>query len=155
MKKLLNKFTDTEIIKRIFELYPDQKNNLKGYVLALDELRNTPVKKSTLLIYLERIIDEDEEYVDVSGYNPDEPEVTYALDFTPWPEWLGMEIKQGVLEEFSKLDVLAHCIWEITWHGYAGKEIEEKAVELFSRVEEVISPSSQEKDDKKTIAKSN
>lgn len=74
-------------------------------------------------------------------------EVGYALDFTPWAEWLGMEIDPETANniELMQSDIVAHCLWEMTFHGYEEENIKEILDELESRVEEFKSMTDEEK----------
>jgi len=50
MKKLLDKYTDKQILTRLFEIYPDQKNSIFGYEKALKQLRKLKPVKSEIVI---------------------------------------------------------------------------------------------------------
>jgi hypothetical protein len=64
-------------------------------------------------------------------------EVKYALDFTPWEEWLGMQIDPSTLLEFSESEIIAHCLWEMTFHGFEQNKIQTKVAELRSQSEAI------------------
>jgi hypothetical protein len=44
--------------------------------------------------------------------------VTFGLDFKPWNEWLGMHLEPNSLEQFSHDEIVAHCLWEMTFYGF-------------------------------------
>jgi len=128
MKNLLDKFTDQEILKRLFQLYPDQKKSKAGYVSALAELRVTKPKKSVGMKIRLRSIHDDidpkniEDYVSVDGYKRGSP-TGWAIEYTPWSEWLGWKITKESFKNFSELDIMTYCLWEMTWSGYSSSEI--------------------------------
>lgn len=64
-------------------------------------------------------------------------EVSYALDFTSWPEWLGMEVDEISFETLTCEQVCGHILWEMTFHGFENSKILEKRDDLLERVEEI------------------
>lgn len=72
----------------------------------------------------------DEPYVDVGAENGDGK--NYAIDFTPWDEWLSMSIRV-VGQDMDEATVLAHCLWEMTWHGS-----EEDAAEVMDEAKHAV-----------------
>lgn len=125
MKTLLAKFTsDEEIINRLFELYPDQVKNKEGYQITLMLLRKKKPRYTDFSIEVSTQEDwfDKEKYTDVVG-KKDGDDTRWALDSSTFSEWLGFTISPKSFEEFSELDVLCHCLWEMTWHGYTDEEI--------------------------------
>jgi hypothetical protein len=57
-----------------------------------------------------------------SGRDADSPfgrsEVAYGLGFVLWATWLGMAIDSDTLARCSREEIVAHCLWEMTWYGY-------------------------------------
>ena len=55
-------------------------------------------------------------YVDVCGIQEDGIEIidehgvnhSFALEFSPWEEWLGMRISQSTLKKYSELEIIVH-----------------------------------------------
>lgn len=114
-------------------LFPDQIGFLEDYKTVFDELKLLNPKKSSISIVVENIIDEfdNEEYVSVSGndslkvaHSKDEITESLALEFTPWPEWLGMSIDKESIKYFSSYEIICHCLHEMTFMGFNQKEIE-------------------------------
>ena len=68
-------------------------------------------------------ITQDEDGVfDVSGIEPGRKE-RVALCVTRWEEWLGTEVAPSALERFPPPEVIAHCLCEMSLHGYEQDEI--------------------------------
>lgn len=62
---------------------------------------------------------EEISYYRVHGYDSKNPEIpSWALDLTPWEEWLSLNVDDTALEKYSVAQVLAHIYWEITFHGW-------------------------------------
>jgi hypothetical protein len=57
-----------------------------------------------------------------------------------------MPITEESLKNFSELDILAHCLWEMTWHGYTNRSIQARMKDLKLRVDEI-----QEMEEKKKL----
>ena len=75
----------------------------------------------------------------LEGCNDDflNSEVGYALDFTPWNEWLGMEIDEISFQKLTKDEVCARILWEMTFHGFDEEPIQERSKELLDMVEDI------------------
>ena len=61
----------------------------------------------------------------------------YALEFTDWSEWLGMNISDLTLSSYSEREIIAHCLYEMTFFGYSNDEIFNKSQELFSKYDTI------------------
>lgn len=60
----------------------------------------------------------------------------WALGFTDWGKWREMEVIQNPHDDkMSDLDLAAHVIEELTWHGLP-QAMEERRDELMDRVDE-------------------
>jgi len=129
-KDLLKKYDWKDIRPVILTLYPDQKKNINGYKIALEELLvlKSAKTKMRIIIKEEFDVDEQERYYDVSA--KDDRETFWAMDFMDWKKCLDMEIDPETLSKHSSLDIIAHCLWEITWHGFTQEEVKKKANEL-------------------------
>ncbi len=122
-------------------LFPDQEEYMEDYEKMFNELQVTPSKASNITIDVELIHDsyDDTQYVDVSGYytNPadrtDEFSNSLAIEFTPWNEWLAMPIDEKSLKNFSELEIIAHCLNEMSYSGFEQEEIQEE----LSRIKEI------------------
>lgn len=137
---------DDVIVERLVTLYPDMENSKKGYYKVIDALRNMMPEKSWLEIRVETVFDdfEGDYYVHVSGYDKEEEE-DLAIEYTPWNQWLGMKVLTSSLNEFSKLDILCHCLWEMTWSGFEEEQIQNEFEEITGRMREAVDASRNEK----------
>jgi len=81
-----------------------------------------------------------EDYEDVHALYPDEhPTQAYALDFTPWSEWLTLELDKQTLDNYSPGQILAECLWDMTFYGFTEPEINAKLQGLLRTHERVES----------------
>lgn len=138
-KDLVDKFSNNDaIFERLFTLHPDSKRSQPGYEKVLKEIRILAPVKTTFKIRVETVEDwyDKSKYTDVSGYNTKDKTV-YAIEYSPWAEWLGMTISTKSLKQFSELDIFCECLWEITWSGYNQKEIKKTIDGLMNTVKEI------------------
>ena len=126
-----NSWLSVELI--FTRLYPDQASSLNGYGRVFNELKTLPPVNSEITILISNEIDsfDNEPYVNVSGYNHsktsrsiDDLTDSLALEFTPWNEWLGMKIDEYSLKYFNQLELICHCLHEMTFMGFNQKEID-------------------------------
>lgn len=140
-KELIQKTQWKDIKQKMLELYPDEYENLGAYryvwyqlVYILD-----PKQNNMEILICDRVDDllgDYEIYQDVSGWDGIQ---RWAIEFTPWEEWLGMKINEETLKKYSRDEIVVHCMWEMTYCGFNQKEIKEEIDELNKRVEEVKS----------------
>lgn len=133
--ELLAKHTsDEQIIHRLVELYPDQAGN-GGYGPALANLRTVTPTTSDWSIVLADYLDDGKPVVDVSGYDSD-GDGPLGVSYTPWREWLASPISPATLTSFTELDILAHCLWEMTWIAFDDETVDERAAEILAIADE-------------------
>ena len=75
-------------------------------------------------------------------------EAEFALDLEPWTEWLGMEIDADTLAKYSPSDLVAHCLWEMTFCGFDETAIDAQRTEIQRRVDELDAMTEGEKKEK-------
>jgi hypothetical protein len=149
-KYLLDKYTWDEIGPILVKLYPDQEDNLADYRHVFETLRTIQPAETTMRIFIEEVWDEftGKYYASVSGKDgtlrKDEPseavgddalgdqEVSYAIELTDWAEWLGMAIDAETLSSYSEVEIIAYCLWEMTFFGYSQADIQQAIDELGS-----------------------
>lgn len=147
-EELLSKHSWDDIQTALVRLYPDQAESLEGYRQVFETLQTTEPVETKMRISIENVLDEytGEYYADVSGkdgtlkkegnpeiFKDDEVgnrEVTYGIEFTDWAEWLGMEIDPETLSSYSEVDIIGHCLWEMTFFGYSQQDIKAKIDEM-------------------------
>lgn len=162
--KMVEEHGVEKIVDRVVELYPDEHENREGHAEVLDKLVSMEPVSITeecyqgMEIEITHVVDDwgdsesPDEYEDVHGRNgktraelhpdidyfkDDHTEECWGLDFTPWNEWLGMPIRQSTIESYSELDIMAYCLWEISWMGFEEETIQEKKADLDERAESI------------------
>jgi hypothetical protein len=134
--ELLSQFTDEKVLKQLFILYPDQVKNIKGYKFCLKELRKLEPSISDDEIWLEINIDEhDNKFVDVFGKTYEGKDEHFGLDFNLREKWLGDFIAEETLKKFKLIEILAHCLYEMTFWGFTNAKIKKQIKMLGLRNE--------------------
>lgn len=147
-----NSWLSVEI--KLLDLYPGEKFRISAYEDIFSRLQVMPEKKSDMSIVLDKEYDRDAPngyYVGVSARKKDEAndghEITpfYAIEFTPWDEWLSMEIDSNTISEFAELDIIAHCLYEMTFIGFDETKIQARLNQLTKTAEAVENMPEEEK----------
>ncbi len=89
---------------------------------------------------------ESESWVDVSGLAADAEGTVYGISFMPWKHWLAMSITV-VNADMTEAQILAHCVWEMTWHGEEDDR-DEKMAEMIEQLAEIKEALADAEDDK-------
>jgi hypothetical protein len=138
-------------------IYPIDEDNMLDYQAVFDILKyGTTPTENKISIIISREIDtfDNEEYIDISGLDPDpdkkEDKLTdsLALEFTSWDKWLGMEINERTLKEFSSLEIICHCLWEMTFISSDPREIAEELEKIADIRNEFKTMTEEEKKEK-------
>ena len=153
-KELICKYDWNDIHSAFIRLYPDQEKNIEGYKQVFEELYILKPAETKMRIVIENIFDEyDKEYYthifgedgtlnkesDPEHFKDDEignREVSYALEFTDWAEWLAMGIDHKSLLKYSEVDIIGHCLCEMTFYGFTQEDIKEEINTIDKRGKE-------------------
>jgi len=132
-KDIIDIFSDEEIVNRLVEIYPDQNENKDGYLSALKEIRTLKPKSPGIKLLVTRFKDEGKYYTDICGHKKGK-EMTYAIEFMDWTNWLGMKIHPDSRVHYNYLDIAAHALWEMTWSGFSQSKVSEKSKIIDSKL---------------------
>lgn len=149
LKDFVMEVTFEEVADVFKKSYPNDwnaANNPEGFEMVFNVLREKePVpRKDDMKILIYHVIQdwgypelETEEYDHVCGYTESDNQ-KWGLDYTPWAEWLGMEIHTDTVQNYSPAEIVAHCLWELTWNGFTEEEINKKKEGLMKRFDEAV-----------------
>lgn len=151
-KQLLQTTTWPTISSIFLELYPHAKIDMAEYETVFGKLLLMNPEETDMSIVISREKDDDEEYIEVSGlYNhPKNEEEHYSqgIEFTPWCKWLGMDISTESLADFSELEIIVHCLYEMTYVGFEEEAIQKVIKRLEKDKEDYKSMSEKEKENR-------
>lgn len=148
--------------------YPEEKTALEQYQSVFDSLFRLAPRKTKMRICVEEVFREEidkEPHVEVFGkdgtlnkYLPDfhhfedaagtefaNSETSFALEMVPWEEWLDMELDAATLEAYSGSDIVAHCLWEMTFSGFDQETIKEQRDEIECRARDLARMTEEER----------
>ena len=154
--KLITRNAWLSIELTLLELYPDEKENMAGYQKMFNKLQLLSPTPTDITIVVKWETDDFDgtKYVDVSGKynNPKtvEKEFSQALEFTPWSDWLAMEIASESLQDFNELEIIAHCLYEMTFVGFEEEEIQEKIQNIEAEAEKYKNMTEEERKENTT-----
>jgi len=142
----------------LLRLYPDQETMVDDYRNVFEKLKFLePEDYNMSIVLTENDCDSDVEseertYVDVSGRkkekDPNSITDSYAIEFVEWKKWLGMDLAPETTKKFSDLEIIAHCLYEMTFIDYNEEEIKEQFDKINDRVEEYKNLTKEEKKEK-------
>jgi len=135
------------------KLFPDQEEFLGDYQSVFNKLQVMIPMPSSITIEIETVHDtyDNSDYIDVSGYytNPANRDNEYtnslAIEYTPWNEWLGMPIDDNSLKMFTELELISHCLNEMTYAGFEQDEIQSEMDRISAIKEEYDNLTTEEK----------
>ena len=136
----------------LLDLYPDQLYIIDTYESIYKKLQQQQYVDSEIEIILTQCIYEDDiekSYVDVSGRKKvnEYSELTegLAIEFVPWNEWLGMDVSQETLKNFTEFEIISHCLYEMTFIDFEETEIQKQISDLKKRKDEYDNMTEEEK----------
>ena len=131
---LLKEVNFESVFKVLCQWYDDQERNKEGYLNVFNTLLSmTPLKHnlSDLFINIESINEDGEEWLYVNGVNIYNKH-HYGIEFESWNKWISMFITQKSLDIFPKEDIVAGCLYEMTFHGFNENTVIETKEKLFN-----------------------
>ena len=131
---------DIEEVKRvILWFYPFQKDSIEGYERVYDTLLGIEPQPSEMKLKIEHVkgeTDPDDEYEAVSAIDLSDGE-SYSISHCPWAEWLGLEVSADTLEKYNINEIVAHCLYDMTFYGFDEEKIQAFRDMLNEEVENI------------------
>lgn len=138
---LIREVNFDEVFSRVCFYFPSQSNSREGYENAFNELLNKKQKKKHCIgdLFIEVVIeeDDDENYLDVCGLNIRNGN-RYSIELCKWSDWVTMFITKGTLDRLSKEDIVAGCLYEMTFFGFSEKSVMEQLNKMENAFKEMI-----------------
>ncbi|MBQ4811396.1 hypothetical protein J8M20_08610 [Pseudoalteromonas luteoviolacea] len=110
-----------------------KKKKIKRFAAIFEQLKVAYSEETSWRVKISKTRHEGAFFIDVSGLDGTlyreqddfdfnlhgeyaDKEVPFSLIFIPWRIWLGMRVEQSTLVFFSYEEILAHCLWEMTYY---------------------------------------
>jgi len=130
-----------DVFSIICHYYEDEIKNRVGYEEAFKELKLKRQKKhnlNDLFIEVEIGKENEIEYLDVYGVKTNS-DIRFGLEFCKWDYWVTMFITKDTLTNLSKEQIVAGCLYEMTFFGFSEEKIKEFHDEMEKDIEEAKS----------------
>ena len=136
--KEIIKASNWEAVRKVFlHNYPDQEKSIAGYEIVYKKLRSKSPGNSTMELFCnkgEPILKGDEPFHEVyaiDGTKREDGELEkFSLSLTSWSKWLGSSISESTLQNYSNEEIISHCLFDMTFHGFSEPEIKKVNKEL-------------------------
>lgn len=134
LRDLLSQFPWPAVERELSRLFPDYGQFLPSYRRAYDELRSLDVESGNLRLLIGRYDPDGVIPFYVLGFVGDYPK-GMSLKFSPWERWLGVEIEDALLSKFTPTEILAICIYDMTWAGFSSEDVKSFREEFIDHQE--------------------
>lgn len=61
----------------------------------------------------------------------------YGLDLSPWEEWLAVRVPPALAAAMPAAEIVAHCVWEMTFYGFTQERVAENRAEIERRARDI------------------
>jgi hypothetical protein len=143
LRELVLEVQETAVVEAIARFYdqretqwlPDAVSDVLG---QLRKLAPDPAgSRYQLSIELTPSVDpKDKPFWDVSCIKEGDPD-RCGLDLSPWEEWVALRVPQSLLDKMTAPEIVAHCVWEMTFYGFTQEKIAAFRAELESSAKEI------------------
>lgn len=129
-KELINSVNYDDVWTVIDKEYENKDGAYEAYKRVFEELKSLLPKACEPPITL--VVAKVEDYFEAGTFifdvfgiqNGDESH--YALEMTPWNEWLSFKVLDKCVEAYGMADVVAHVLYEMTFFGYSANAVDDR-----------------------------
>jgi hypothetical protein len=140
LKEMLKTTTIDSVLDELLISYPEciaDKHHYKGVLEFIDQTPTTVIDDFIIMVTLidpseEEAYEEDideEAYLSIAGYSEKE-NLHFALGFSRWEEWANAKLIIQEDLEIKKEELLAMCLYEMTFYGFNQDEIANELKDL-------------------------
>lgn len=147
LKDVILKSNWKDVCKVFLRLYPNQNRSISGYEKIYKKLRSKPVKDSLLTLYCDTIephFKGDEQSYDIYGIkaknSKDGESDKFSLSLLSWSEWMGTPLSDKILNSYSIEEIISHCLFEMTFHGFSELDVRNFKKELKIQITDMDDP---------------
>ena len=141
LSDLLRESTFEEVSKALLHWFPKEIRSINGYRDVYNSLCSmTPRKHKYNDLFIEIKKENDlfgNEYLHNHGVSITKKEkITYGLELSPWIDWISMYITQDTLDSLTKEEIIASCLYEMTFYGFDEPTISDFKETLIDNIKE-------------------
>jgi hypothetical protein len=131
------------VFEHLCKWHPGEGRNKSGYESVFNILLTLTPKKSHSLndlfiaAQLTQYPPNDGQYLDIYGTKPKNDNVKYGIEFRPWVDWVSMFITKATLDNFSKEDIVAGCLYEMTFFGFTEENVSNELKKMEDGFEDI------------------
>lgn len=137
-----------DTVRKVFlRNYPSQRKSIIGYELVYKKLRAKSPTTSTIELFCDKgelILKGDDQFHDIYGVDGTKREdgelEKFSLSLTAWSEWLGTSLSEKILNNYTKEEIISHCLFDMTFHGFSEAKIKKAKKELDIRLKDSQDP---------------
>ena len=136
-KRLVDRVGYLDVYKALKAGYDLTHDTIVAHLNVLYQWKGMePVLNDKVIIVSRHTDPEDGDYWHVNCEIPNSEHDSWAIDFTPWAEWLGMSYR--IPKGMDEVEFVAHCLYEATFYGFKESDIANIYEEVCNNVDEVI-----------------
>ena len=138
---LLKEVSFDPVFYKLCHWFNDQEGSRNGYESVFNKLVLMNPKKHRLDdLFIEiHIVKENDgsEWLNVSGVSVLGSDTSsYGIEFNPWRDWVSSFITQKTLDTLDKEDIVAACLYEMTFFGFEEQRVQDEKNKIFNSIEE-------------------
>ncbi len=145
--KEIIKVTNWENVSEVFlQNYPDQKKSIDGYEMVYKKLKTKSPAISKMELFCHKgdvILKGDEPFHEVFGVDGTKREdgelEKFSLGLTSWSKWLGCSLSESTLSNYTKEEIISHCLFDMTFHGFSEPEMKKERKKLGNSIKDLES----------------
>ena len=152
LKEIIKVTNWTDVSRVFLQNYPDQKKWIDGYEMVYEKSKTKAPATSKMELFCglaESTFKEDDPFHEVYGVDGTKREdgelEKFSLALSSWSKWLGSSISESTLNNYTKEEIISHCLFDMTFHGFseaetkkARKKLDKSIKDHESRVRYVI-----------------
>ena len=132
-KELIENVELKELMEYLFQTNFNSSVDSLGIMKLYENLKQSdPINSDTLKLYVMKCKDvfEEDSYFNVCAFDT-EDKSSYAIEFTPWGEWLGFDVVQKSLDMYGEACFVCECLKEMSFLSFNEDEIQDQFQKLL------------------------
>jgi len=122
-KELLSQSDWKEVWITLSGLFPEYVELMDSYRTAYDELKRLKPDDGNIRLFIGRYDPHGVIPFYVLGFEDDCPKGV-SLKFSLWEKWLGASVDESILSQYQQAEVVAICLYDMTWSGFSSEEVQ-------------------------------